>query len=496
MTSYETLLDKYRDIQAIQAAIGLMHWDRQVLMPAGGTPARTEHVARLAMLEHSLWLSEELRTALDKAASRCSEDSPEAANVRVMKRELEHRSKLPSELVDRKTRIAADSYEAWKKAKAEKNYATLAPFLRELFEIARETSHLLDPDAAHPYDPLIDQYDEGASFAYADRMLSALKGPTKSLLEEIKERGKATDDAGLRGDWNRDTLREFAQEMAAQIGFDFSRGRLDHAPSAFCGGTTLFDVRMTTRASDHIKGVLSSSLHEMGHGLYEQGGRPEWAFMPLAGGSSLAIHESQSRMWENVIGRSRPFWECFFPRLQDRESRLRGLDIDTFWRGMNRVRPEFIRVGADELTYNLHIIVRFELEVELVTRRISVDDLPEAWNSKYTAYLGITPPDDGVGCLQDVHWSRGSCGYFPTYAIGNIISGGVWQALRASIPDIDARIRTGEFAEILEWLQEHIYRQAQLYTPKQLLHRLLGGDADPRDWLAYASAKYSELYAL
>jgi carboxypeptidase Taq len=253
---------------------------------------------------------------------------------------------------------------------------------------------------------------------------------------------------------------------------------------------------MTTRASDHVKGIVSSSLHEMGHGLYQQGDRPDWIGSPLSGGASLAIHESQSRLWENIVGRSRPFWSFFYSSLQGRHPQLSSLVMDDFWRAINKVEPTFIRVGSDELSYNLHILIRFELEVELITRRLAAKDLPEAWNERYRSYLGIVPPNDALGCLQDVHWSRGSVGYFPTYALGNILGGAIWKVLREEVGDVEEQMERGDFSSILSWLTEKIYRQGQRYTPKELLARVLPKEPDGSEWLQYASSKYRGLYEL
>jgi carboxypeptidase Taq len=252
---------------------------------------------------------------------------------------------------------------------------------------------------------------------------------------------------------------------------------------------------MTTRPSEHIKGIVSSALHEMGHGLYEQGSPTEWNDTPLGGGVSLAVHESQSRLWENVVGRSKGFWTRFLPDLK-REFPAIDLDVDGMVLAMNVVCPEFVRVGADELTYNLHILVRFELEVEIISNSISIDQLPEAWNAKYQEYLGITPPTDTLGCLQDVHWSRGSVGYFPTYTFGNLIGLQMWERLREDIPDPDALMAKGDFAPILGWLAERVYRQGKRYAPRDLVTRVTGSRMESDAWLRYAREKYGALYGL
>jgi len=472
-----------------------MNWDRQVLMPPGGAEARTAQVGRLTRIHHEMLTSDEMRRLVEDAANEAQPGSDDAAIARVMRRELDIETKLPLAHVERKARVSSEAYEVWKTAKANADFGMLRPYLEQLFDLAREKAELLGY-RDHIYDPLLDLYEEGAKQADAARMFEQIKQPIIDLVREIRESGAPNDDSILVGDWNRQRLRAFAQETAAAIGFDFNRGRLDLAPNAFCGGSTSRDVRMTTRPSNHIKGIVSSSLHEMGHGLYEQGSPAEWDRTPLAGGTSLAVHESQSRLWENIVGRSQGFWEFFFPRLVATFPILNSSNPQSFFRMINKVEPTFVRVGADELTYNLHILVRFELECEILTGQMRVRDLPEAWNAKYTEYLGITPPTDAEGCLQDVHWSRGSIGYFPTYAMGNLIGGQIWAVLTKEISDVDGKMARGEFREILGWLQDRIYSQGQRYPAKELVRRVTGREMEAGDWLDYAQAKYRAIYKL
>jgi carboxypeptidase Taq len=372
----------------------------------------------------------------------------------------------------------------------------MQPYYEELFEIARETSHYLDPNAAHPYDPLFNLYEKGAKVQDADRMFTAIKEPVINLVKEIGDRGRDVPDTFLYGNWDQNALRGVAEEITRKIGFDYNRGRLDIAPNAFCGGNSRGDIRMTTRPSDHIKGILSSSFHEMGHGLYEQGLRPDWDRTPLAGGVSHAMHESQSRMWENNICRSRVFWTYFLPVLQKAIPALANLDLFTFCSALNKVQPSFIRVGSDELTYNLHILIRYEIEIGIVTNKISAKNLPEIWNAKYTEYLGITPPDDGVGVLQDVHWTRGAIGYFPTYSMGNLIGAQVWAAILKDIPERCDGVREGEFGPILEWLTDKIYSKGKRYDAQDLVMQVTGEPMNPQHWLEYATGKFSGIYGL
>lgn len=494
MTGVDTVLDIYRDIDAIHSAIGLMGWDRQVLMPPGGSKARGIHTERLTNLSHALLTSERLKDAVESAKSQISEDSDELAMLHRLDREIGIESKLPASLVSRKAKVSSDSYEVWKRARAENDFPAMKPYLTELFEIAKETAGFLGY-VDHPYDALIDLYEEGATTEDAREMFRSIGPVITDLVSRISQR-EPTDDSSLYGDWDKSRLIQFAKETASQIGYRFENGRLDIAPNAFCAGFSYRDVRLTTRASDHIKGIVSSSLHEMGHGLYEQGSNPDWDRTPLAGGISLAVHESQSRFWENIIGRSKPFWNFFLPQLKAKLPELDDLSLDQFYAGMNRVQPEPIRVGADELTYNRHIQIRFELEVAIVEGSLDVADLPEAWNEKTRAYLGFIPESDSVGCLQDVHWSKGSVGYFATYSMGNLIGAQIWEKLRTAVGDTDSFIAAGHFEPILGWLQQNLYRKSKRYTPKELISGITGSTMKPDAWIRYATDKYSSLYRI
>lgn len=493
MKAIEELYRIYEDRNALKGAISLLNWDQQVLMPAGGAAARSAHVTLLSRLSHEAFINDRVAELLNRAENQVEPETEEAKALRVLRREYDIHSSTPVELVERKARLTSEAYLAWRTAKAENRFDLLAPYLEELFDIAKETSRLLNSDG-HLYDPLIDLFEEGATFAEAHRLFAELKPFTIALLEELRENGQPIDDAPLNGDWNPSTLRSFAETVIGKIGFDLARGRLDIANNAFCTTISSDDIRMTTRPSGHVKGIVSSSIHEMGHGLYEQ--FSQGVLPPLRGGASLAVHESQSRTWENVVGRSEPFWSHFLGDLQSHESGLSGIGVTEMYRMMNRVEPSFIRVGADELTYNLHILIRFELEVEILTGQIKVKDLPEAWNSKYREYLRIDPPTDSLGCLQDVHWSRGSVGYFPTYTFGNLIGLQIWDRVKQDIPSTDDLMASGDFRPVLEWLVDNVYRHGKSLPPKQLVAQITGQDISPRPWMSYADRKYRELYGL
>ena len=493
VTAYAEMLDRYREVAALRASANLLGWDQQVLMPQGGSAARAAHSGRLRRLAHERLTDDAMLRAAEHATSEVDPESDEGRTVAALRRELETETKMPTEMVVRKARLSSEAYEAWKVAKANDDFPLLAPHLEGLFEVARETAEALGY-AEHPYDALIDLFERGATYAEARATFDAIKGPIVEMVREIGAK-PPIDDSALRGAFDPERLRRFSQGAAEGCGFDFGRGNLSLCTNAFCSNLGSTDVRMTARPSDHVKGVVSSSLHEMGHGLYEQGSPAAWNDTPLGGGISLALHESQSRLWENVIGRSRGFWTRFLPSLKAEFPGI-GLDVDGMVRAMNKVQPELVRVGADELTYNLHILVRFELEVEIVTGHLAIRDLPEAWNAKYEAYLGLTPPTDGLGCIQDVHWSRGSVGYFPTYTFGNLIGLQIWEALLKDIPDPDALMANGNFAPILGWLSERIYAQGKRYEPRELVTRVTGSPMRPDAWLRYARAKYGAQYGL
>lgn len=493
MSAFERVMAKYRELDALNSAIGLMNWDQQLLMPAGGLAARSEHLLRLSRLRHAILTSDDFRTDLDEAkASGADQDQ---AAIRILLAEVEEATKLPLELIERKSKVTTDAYQTWRKAKQDNNYSILAPYYKEVFEISKETAECLTYKN-HPYDALINLYEEDSTFAEAESTLGQIKGPSIELLKAIKGSKVSIDDSFLIRDWNNDRLKMTMERIVRQIGFSLNNGRLDVANNAFCAGSGPGDVRMTTRPSEHIKGIVSSTLHEMGHGLYEQNQRADWAGTPLCGGVSLAVHESQSRTWENVIGRSYPFWKYFWTWFQEQHPILAEYNVDQFYAAYNKVEPSFIRVGADEISYNLHILVRFEIEVEIITGKLDVKNLPEAWNAKYEEYLGIVPPTDSLGCMQDVHWSKGSIGYFPTYSYGNLIGVQIHNRMLSELPNCDELIQSGNFRPILDWLTEKVYGYGKLMPPKYLVEHIVGEPMKAQPWIDYATAKFSALYQL
>ena len=480
------------DVNALGAAMAMMDWDQQTYMPRGGADARAIHLESLSRMRHELFTADETQKEVEEAAMEASGD--DVALLRVIKRDLELATKLPSELVGRKSKLAAIAHEDWVSARSRNDFKGFSPTLEKMFDIAKEEAeHLGYTD--HIYDALTDQYEEGATAADWKAMYESIKGPQVELVKAIQEMGPV-DDSRLYGEWEKSKQSEFTEMISKAIGFDFKRGRQDTAPHPFCTGWSVGDVRLTTRYKPYLGSAIFGTLHESGHGMYEQGSPTEWDLTALAGGVSLGFHESQSRTWENIVGRSKAFWIRFLPDLQIAFPTIADLSVDQFYRQINKVNPSLIRVEADELTYNLHTLVRFEIECAVLTDELKVNDMPEAWNAKYEQYLGIRPTTDSEGCLQDVHWSMGSIGYFPTYSMGNILSYQIWNALEKDVPNTQELIEKGEFEPILGWLQKKIYSQGRKFTPKQLILNATGEPMNAKYYLDGLGAKYRELYGI
>lgn len=494
-SAYLALQDQLYKVNALYSALGIFGWDQQTFMPKGGAPCRAHHISTLSGMAHALFVSEETQKLLAAAEKEVVEGSVEAAVVRVTRRGMDLLTKLPEKLVLEKAKLATEGHELWVEARKNNDFASFLPTLERLFELARETAECFGYKD-HIYDALLDTYEEGATKKDVEAMFDSIRGPLVDLVHKVKNSPNQPDTSFLNGDWRDEDQKAFCLKVTSAIGFDYNRGRLDTAPHPFCGGWSIGDVRMTTRYERFLSASIFGSLHEAGHGMYEQGSPMEWDRLPVAGGVSLGIHESQSRLWENIVGRSKPFWKHFLPVLQSTFPELERVDLDTFYRAVNCVSPSLIRVEADELTYNLHIMVRFELECAILTGELKVADLPEAWRAKYKSYLGVDVPTDSLGCLQDVHWSGGSVGYFPTYSMGNLLSYQIWASLQKDIQGADALMAAGRFEPIKGWLVDKVYSKGSLLKPKDLIQQVTGKPMGAEDYLAGVTAKYSELYRL
>ena len=499
MENYAALLSRLKEIGHLQTAGAVLGWDQQCYMPPGGGAERAEEFAVLGKIAHEMFTSgatQKLLNGAEKEAASLAPHSDEALTVRVVRRNFDQASKLPTSLVAEMGKATALAHEVWVTARAESNWAHFAPTLEHLIDLTRQTADYLGHDGRR-YDALLDQYEPGMKTSEVERVFDELRPGLVELVQAIKN-APPIDESVLRRDFDEETQIRFGEMVARKMGFDFTRGRQDKAVHPFCTSFGRDDVRITTRTDRNwLPCALMGTIHETGHGLYEQGFDPKDNNTPLSGAASLGFHESQSRLWENMVGRSRAFWEANFPQLQREFAPvLDDVDIHNFYRAINKVEPSLIRVEADEVTYNLHIMLRFDLEKRLIDGDLQVADVPEAWNETMQSYLGITPPDDAQGCLQDVHWSSAIFGYFPTYALGTLLSAQLYDKAVSDNPQITSDLLVGEFGSLLAWLRENVHAQGRRYLPAELVQKVCGEPAQSRSYLRYLNNKFRELYGI
>jgi carboxypeptidase Taq len=493
---FRTLLAEVYDLSA---AAALLEWDQQVLMPPGGADGRAAQMATLRSLAHSKFTDERMVDALQAAREQAAELDPDSDDARLVSeigRLIEKDRKVPSSWVARDAKTTALAQQAWQAAKAESDFAAFAPHLEEVMNLRREYAEFFQP-YDHVYDPLLDDYEPGMKAAQVQVIFDDLRPHQVALVGAIADSGGG-DDALLRKSYPEAPQWAFGEQVARDFGYDFDRGRLDKSAHPFTTSFGIDDVRITTRFDERfLSTALFSTLHEAGHAMYEQGIKHSLARTQLAEGASLAVHESQSRLWENLVGRSRPFWSHYLPELKSTfPDQLGDASLDEFYRAINTVEPSLIRVDADEATYNLHIMLRFELEKSLLEGNLAVKDLPTAWNDKMDEYLGIVPPTDAKGVLQDIHWSAGLVGYFPTYALGNLIASQWWEQIGRDIPDIEDQIGSGQFAGLLAWLRQNIHQHGMKFKSTELIERITGGPLSAEPYLRYLNGKFGEIYGL
>ena len=481
-------------VSDLGSAGAVLAWDQQTYMPKGGIGTRAEGMATLSRLAHEHFVDPEVGRLLN-AAGDTDPGTDDGALVRRARRDYERSTRLPSRLVEEMSRASALGESAWVEARETSDFSLFAPHLEKMLPLQREAAESLGYED-HPYDALLDGYEPGARKATLEKMFGELKEGIVPMIREISA-GDVDDRAALlRGAFDEAAQERFGEEVITAFGYDWNRGRQDRTVHPFCINFGPNDVRITTRFDPGwLAPALFGTLHETGHALYEQGVDGRYARTPLAGGTSMGIHESQSRMWENLVGRSRAFWSHYYPRLQGAfPEPLGGVEPEAFYRAINAVSPSEIRVEADEVTYNLHILLRFELEVALIEGSLAVSDLPDAWRAKMEEYLGITPESDAAGVLQDVHWSAGLFGYFPTYTIGNVLSVQFFDEAVRAHPEIPEGVGRGEFSTLLSWLRENIHRHGSRYLPDELVERVTGRPLDTAPYLRYLRTKFGELY--
>ncbi len=481
----------------LDRAAALLEWDQQVNMPHGGAEARGNQMGTIQRLAHEKLTSPVVAGLLEElttSAKNIDPDSDDARLIKVANRDYETAVKVPGDFVAEFSKLTTMAHGVWVEARAAEDFSIFQNSLEQIVDMVRRYAEFFAP-YDHVYDPLLDKYEPGMKTSEVRAIFDALRPEQVALLKTIKS-SPQVEDAFLYQPYDVQKQWDFGVGVATKYGYDWKRGRQDKSAHPFTTSFSINDVRITTRFEpDYIGSALFSTMHEGGHALYEQGVSQKYERTPLAGGTSLAIHESQSRMFENLIGRSQPFWSHFYPRLQELfPAQLGNIGLDSFYKGINKVEPSLIRVEADEATYNLHVMLRLEIEIALLEGKLEVKDLPEAWNSRMEDYLGITPPDDAQGVLQDVHWSSGLFGYFSTYALGNLISAQLWEVMENDMPGMYDQMNRGEFADILEWVRTHIHVHGRKYDPQELVQQITGSKIDPAAYMRYLTSKYSQIY--
>jgi len=487
---FEQLKERLAEVDDLRNAASLLFWDQRVMMPPGGSAARAEAIATISRIAQERFVASDIGELLEELSGfeeSSDYDSFEASLIRVTRRDYEKATRVSPELVGEMRKASAVALSAWGPAKEKSDFELLRPHLETNLELRHRYVECFDkPDET--YDVLLDDYEPNMKTAEVREIFAGLKEELVPLIREIADAGDI-DDSFLRGEFDVNAQRKFGLEIAKRFGYTDEEWRLDQTPHPFMSSPGHGDIRLTTNYRPDDLSSIFATMHEFGHGVYEWGVDPSLARTPLGTGVSLGLHESQSRTWENLVGRSRSFWRYFYPSLQETFPQLASVDEEAFYRAVNKVHPSLIRIDADEVTYNMHIILRFELEQELIEDRIAVKDLPEAWNARMDEYLGIDVPDDKRGVLQDMHWAGGGLGYFPTYSLGNVISVQIWERALEDLGDLDERFERGEFGELREWLTEHVYRMGRKFTPQETIERVTGSRIDAEPYVRYLREK-------
>jgi carboxypeptidase Taq len=498
--AYDELVQRVKDAAVLGSCAGLLGWDERTYLPPKGAAFRGEQMALLARLGHE-WITAprigELLAALGTGPLSDDPQGVKAANVREVRRAHDRAVKVPKRLVEELARVTTQAQSVWAESRRKSDFAGFRPWLERIVALKREEAQAVGYTGS-PYDALLDEFEPGATAAEVRELFAVLRRELAPLIAAIAGSSRKPRTEVLAREYPVDQQEAFAKEAARAIGFDFEAGRLDVTTHPFCSGIAPGDCRITTRYNPRFfNEAFFGVLHEAGHGMYEQGLPAE--FFGLAAGiaCSLGLHESQSRFWENQVGRSRPFWEHFFPLArQCFPAALGDVNLDEFHFAINEVKPSFIRVEADEATYNLHIILRFELEEALIRGDLQAADVPGAWNEKFRASFDLTPPSDALGCLQDIHWSSGGIGYFPTYTLGNLYAAQWMEAMRRDLGDVDADLRRGEFARVLGWLRQKIHHAGRTWPAGELCRRVTGAPLSTQPLLRYLRGKYGALYGV
>jgi carboxypeptidase Taq len=501
MESYDALIAELRELALIESITSVLGWDEQTHLPPKGADHRANQISYLAAMRHRRFTSPrigELLSAVESSDLMNDTEGDAAVNVRETRRNYDKARKLPESLVQEMSRHSVLSQQAWTEARKRADYTAFAPWLTKTLDLKTQEAKCLG-FVKHPYDALLDQYEPNDTTADIARVFEQLRGPLVDLIRRVREsRRPAPPVQILERSFPAAAQETFARDAATAIGFDFDAGRLDVSVHPFCSELGPRDVRITTRYDEHqFNDAFFGVMHETGHGLYDMGLPAEHYGTPRGSFISMGIHESQSRMWENLVGRSRSFWSLFLPKARGAFSgALSGVSDDDWYRAINDIRPSMIRVEADEATYNLHILLRFELEQAMMSGDLGVSDLPGAWNERMQSYLGLTPPDAAKGVLQDIHWAFGGIGYFPTYTLGNLYAAQFFEQARTDLGDLDAQFTRGEFRPLLDWLRAKIHTHGQRYRARDLVRRVTGRDLTAQPLLDHLNRKAAEVYGV
>ena len=498
--SYDELFSLVRKTSLLGSCGAVLGWDRETYMPEGGNEHRANQLSLLAGLAHE-WATNprigELLDELQDSELNDAEHSDTASNIREVRRTYDRSVRLPQRLVEEISRITALAQQHWANARRNNDFAAFAPWLTQIIDLKREEAAAVGfAEEGEPYDALLDEYEPGVRSTEVADVFTGLRQNLVPLLDAVRGSARRPRTEILQRHFPVAAQAELGRQAATAIGFDFDKGRLDTTTHPFCTGLGPGDVRLTTRYDENFfSSAFFGTLHEAGHGLYEQG-LPEAAFgTPLGNAVSLGIHESQSRMWENLVGRGRPFWDHFFPlACRHFPQALAETSPDDFCFAINAVSPSFIRVEADEVTYNLHIMLRFDLERELISGSLAAEDVPQAWNERFQADFGIAPESFADGCLQDVHWSAGLLGYFPTYALGNMYAAQFFAAANRQLPDLQLSFARGDFRPLLDWLRAHIHSQGQRFSAGRLVEVVTGEALSDRPLMDHLNNRVRPLY--
>jgi carboxypeptidase Taq len=494
--AYADLIHRVKDYNLLSSCGAVLGWDERTYMPHEGSAHRAEQMALMARLTHEMATAPQIGELLAEVEGGTL-DEDAAANVREIRRSYDRAVKLPPELVEELARTTTRAQQVWQEARAANDFAAFRPWLEKIVALKRREADAIGYKES-PYDALLDEYEPGATAAEITQVFAALRDDLVPLVQAILGSGKKAPHDVLEREYPVEPQRTFGEAAAKAIGFDFAAGRLDVTTHPFCSGIGPGDCRITTRYNvRHFNEAFFGILHESGHGIYEQGLAAEHFGTPLGSACSLGIHESQSRLWENQVGRGRPFWEHFFPRAKEAfPAALGDVSLDRWLFAINDVRPSFIRVEADEATYNMHIILRFELEQALISGDLKPADALGAWNEKFKQFFDLTPPTHAQGCLQDIHWSMGGLGYFPTYTLGNLYAAQLMEAARRDLGDLDGDFRKGDFGRLKGWLNEKVHRPGQRWRPGDLCRRVTGRPLSHKPLIAYLRGKYAPLYGI